>query len=519
MATNDKPLPQIPVTGKSSDVATEVLDKLAECGPLLFVQSGVLVRLRGDEAEPLSKDALVHELNCRFDFTVSGKGGVTVVDPPPRVVADILVRVAFGLPTLSGVVRTPFFTSAGRLVRDPGFHKDCGVVLLPDPDLRVAPVSDKPTPEEVETAKRLLMRDLLGRFPFVSQTDIAHTVGCALQPFVREMIDGPRPLFAFDASRPGSGKGALVHSLTIIATGREAEVQPGVEKDELRKRITSILLSGAPQAFFDNATRRVDSGSFAALLTSKVWRDRILGVTKMSVALPNRTQWFISGNNIRFSDEMLRRTVRVRLEPQVENPEERKFGEFLLPGWAKAHRAELVWACLTLVQNWIAKGGVPFTEIALGSFESWAKATGGILRAAGIEGFLQDRARFRQEADERGANWRAFIAAWAQDYGTAVVTAKELYDLAKDTIADEMGDGNSDRSQQTRLGLLLGERRGWITGEWKLMAAKGSDDKSRPRNGWKLEPAEIEKEELKGAEEEEIDEGDPWTNGANDHVD
>ena len=52
-----------------------------------------------------------------------------------------------------------------------------------------------------------------------------------------------------------------------------------------------------------------------------------------------------------------------------------------------AHRGRLIWACLTLVQNWIAGGRQP-GRYDKASYSAWARTMGGILDAANIKGFL-----------------------------------------------------------------------------------------------------------------------------------
>jgi len=78
------------------------------------------------------------------------------------------------------------------------------------------------------------------------------------------------------------------------------------DNEELRKRITAVLLSGTPFALFDNITRRLDSGVLSAALTAERWSDRVLGLSKM-VRLPIRIAWVLTGNNLNFSRELTRR--------------------------------------------------------------------------------------------------------------------------------------------------------------------------------------------------------------------
>ena len=72
---------------------------------------------------------------------------------------------------------------------------------------------------------------------------------------------------------------------------------------------------------------------------------------------PIRCLWIATGNNPEFSNEIARRLVRIRLDPNVERPAQRSgFRHPDLMAWVRANRARLVAACLTLCQAWIAAG-------------------------------------------------------------------------------------------------------------------------------------------------------------------
>ena len=300
------------------------------------------------------------------------------------------------------------------------------------------------------------------------------------------------PLHVVDAPTPGTGKGLLAQAIVLVSTG----AYPGVvsEKDdneELRKTITALLLEGASAVLIDNVTRRLGQVSLAALLTARTWRDRLLGKSK-TVEVPNRTLWIVTGNNVAMNDEMARRSVRIRLDAGVEEPWHRQgFRHDPLLEWADEHRGELVWAALVLVANWLTRGAGPFTERTLGSFEPWARVVGGVLRDAGITGFLQGRRQMQGEADRETASWAAFLEAWWREYGDQPMTAGELLTIAENVLPEVVGDG-SDRSRSTRLGLALGRKRGRVFAGLRLREVDVTDDDSRLRTAWGLVPAASE---------------------------
>ncbi len=121
----------------------------------------------------------------------------------------------------------------------------------------------------------------------------------------------------------------------------------------------------------------------------------------------------------------------------------------------------------------------------LGSFEVWARVIGGILRDAGIDGFLEGRQQMHSETDRDSVSWAAFFEAWWRGYGAQSMTASKLIAVAEDLVPEVLGSG-SERSRLTRLGLALGRKRGRSFAGLRLQEVQITDDYSRPRSAWGL---------------------------------
>jgi hypothetical protein len=300
------------------------------------------------------------------------------------------------------------------------------------------------------------------------------------------MIDGQVPLYVINSPQAATGKSLLASVVHLIATG--ADVPTGIEsleRNEAHKQITARLIAARLFMLLDNVDRPITSPALAAVLTTGRWTDRVLGQSKM-VELEHRAIWMATGNNVTVSNELRRRTVEIRLDAKVERPEGR--GGFRHPDlkeWTLKERATLVWSCLVLIQNWIALGRPPMPGPPLASFEPWSKIIGGILAAAGVEGFLANAERFRERADPEGQDWRRFIAEWAAKHGSDVVTVEVLMTIADGLLAEQLGAGN-DHSRHIRLGKALRKRRGQIIADWQIETAEARDDGGRPCNGWRL---------------------------------
>jgi hypothetical protein len=233
-----------------------------------------------------------------------------------------------------------------------------------------------------------------------------------------------------------------------------------VDTEETRKRITAALSESPTAVVFDNVTG-LSSPDLAAALTANIWRDRPLGASRL-VEFPVRCVWLATANNPALTLEVIRRTVRIRLDAGVSRPWLRDgFRHADLVGWTMAHRGDLITAALTMAQAWIARGRPLGQHPRLGTYEAWSDVMGGILHTAGIPGFLGNLTGFYETVtDDETSACHALVAAWSPAFGTAAVGVADLLRLTQGPggIDLDLGD-QGPRSQRTRLGKLLGRMR------------------------------------------------------------
>src|SRR5262249_30291526 len=267
-------------------------------------------------------------------------------------------------------VEVPVFAADGALELTPGYNSRTRVYYEPPAQVVVTTVPEKPTAEQVTAARELIVNDLLGEFPFVSDADKAHAVAVLVAPFVRDLIDGPTPGHMIEAPSPGSGKGLLTDVVLAPALGRRiGKVGAARDDAEWAKRLTGQLRESRAAIVIDNISRTLDSGILSKALTDLLWEERLLGGNEI-VRLPVRSVWVATANNPTFTTELARRFVRIRLDPRVDRPWQREgFTHADLRGWALARRADLIGAALTLAQAWIAAGRPAWKGRQLGSYE------------------------------------------------------------------------------------------------------------------------------------------------------
>jgi len=439
--------------------------RAANYPPKLFQRKNSLVSLVGSVGAPMivpvGETELQGYLSDIANWVLQTKDMEIPVHPPKDVVAVMVASPDPSLPHIDGVVSTPVFSQDGTLVSAPGYHREAQLWMHYPRGFAPVEIPEKPTVRQIDSARRLLLDDLLVDFPFAAESDRAHAVAALLLPFVRRMIDGPTPLHLIESPSPGTGKSLLAKTISKIAQAKkEAECIPLAKDDnENSKKITSIL-SHTPQVILlDNVAIGIRSAMLASVLTTTEWTDRLLGASRM-ITLPNQALWLATANNPTLTLEMARRCVRIRIDSRHDRPWLLSdFKHVPLDEWVEEYRSELIAGLLTIIRGWIADGKRP-EKISFGSFDAWARTIGGILRFAGIPGFLGHLEELYEAADTEGNEWREFTAAWWDRFGARLVAAAELLGLAteKGLLASTIGDGGP-QSQKIRIGRALSAMR------------------------------------------------------------
>ena len=394
----------------------------ANCPPQLFLRDGRLCRVERDEkgkpgVRTVDKDVLQEEMGRAANYYKKLKNGNLIhVPPPERTARGILASESCRLPfpPLESIVQAPFIRQDGTIVTAAGYDSQSKVYHFPSDDLDSIHVPMFPSERERNEAVATI-GELYVDFPFKDAASRATGWAALFTPFIRAAVPVV-PMFTFSATQAGTGKGLLTSAISVISSGRPDAKQtvPGTE-DEMRKRITSLLLVGTSHIVFDNLESRLDSASLAAVITSPDWTDRKLGVNQQ-VRVPNVATWFLTGNNIQLGGDLPRRTVWCHLDAKLAKPWQRT--EFKHPNlleWAQANRKRLVTAVLTLVRAWFAAGKPEAKCRVLGSFEPWCRMIGGILQHAGIDGFLENFDQMYDEADTEAACWERLLE-WVHEF-------------------------------------------------------------------------------------------------------
>ncbi|MCP4680531.1 MAG: hypothetical protein GY854_34615 [Deltaproteobacteria bacterium] len=454
--------------------------------PICFNRANGLVRLSHEEhatvIRPMDIGALKTILTEIADWVKVSEYGTKASKPPQEIPDGLISLPPHDLPKLETIIGTPVFDSTGALIVRSGYHEAERTWLQLAKGFTLPEIPEAPTAADMARAKEWIFNDMFVDFPFVNQADRAMTAAALLLPFLRKMVDGPTPLHMIEAPTKGTGKGKICHLISIVATGDVAHAQAlPRDVEETRKTFTAELAAGKQIVLLDNADERrvINNPVLASVLTSEIWRDRLLKES-VKLSLHNYACWFLTGNNPRVSGEIARRCVRIRMVPEREDPWLRDdFKHKPIENWAKQNRGELVWSVLTLVQAWIAAGRPAGTQ-TLGSFESWAEIMGGVLDVVGIDGFLGNLDDLYADTDSEGEIWRELVTAWWEAFKGEPQRINVLNDFCErhDLMTGVRGD-KGERSQQTRLGNALRRARDGVYGDFRILQHSSKEARFR----------------------------------------
>lgn len=418
--------------------------------PRLFLRGRQIVRLDIIKGTREAFDVVDHEIlywyvsRAAFWYRVEGKGDkrkeVAARPDEKMVVRQMLAGPKAGrlLPRFEGFIGCPVFGADGRLHARAGYNGGSHLYLRPT--VRVGEVPETPSEAEVREARDWLIggEGALWDFKYTHRrADMAHALVAALQQFVRPIIQGPTPLFLIDKPNPGDGATTLAKAIAMVGTGDPlppGSVDLGSGGEEFRKRITAEFRKNPQVILFDNIGKPLKSDLLAVALTEPVWSDRILGGSN-TLDMPIRVLWLGTGKNPEMNEQIRRRTIRIRLDPMGVKLQDREFVHPEFEGWVEDHLDRLVWAGLVLCQNWVRRG-MPPGEKRHNSYPKWSRVMGGILEAAGIEGFLENLETMHNCLDENSEAMHRFVLAWWEQWKGKPVFARDLSQLYEKIDAD-----------------------------------------------------------------------------------
>jgi len=362
---------------------------------------------------------------------------------------------------LRRLVNYPVICGERYDVVQPGWNVG-GIYYDPAPELRG--VEPETRPELIHE----VLEEMIVDFPFKSETDLQNFLGLMLTPIIAPALDGNRPMHLILSPLERTGKTKLAEEVFGgVILGRPTPALQITERDEERdKRILALLLQGETLIHLDNLPPHVESGALSALLTATTYQGRLLGATRM-LNLENNLTVVASGNNVRCSGEIAKRTIPIVLQPKSPHPEHRK--DFLhsnLRAHVRSVRRKAIAALLGMVVNW-KSSGLPFHKRRMGGFEAWSEVVGGILKANGWNLWRANEDDWRRQADPDAVELDQFVVAWSEAYGTGATAVGDLLHLVQNTdLFPAILDRPTERGTKVAFGKFMVRHIDAPVGEW-----------------------------------------------------
>jgi hypothetical protein len=208
----------------------------------------------------------------------------------------------------------------------------------------------------------------------------------------------------------------LLEVISRVVTGNPFPVlsYPAGSKDgeeELRKKITTVLMYGDRLILLDNLTGGFGDGTLDRCLTSTEWQDRQLGSNRQFRGRMDVT-FYATGNNVAVRADTARRICHIRLESPEERPEDRAdFKRPHLVAWVMDNRPRLLRAALTILRAYHLAGRPDPGLKPWGSFESWSRLVRNAVAWCGLPDPGETRQVVQEQADETGRGLRQLLAA------------------------------------------------------------------------------------------------------------
>ena len=332
------------------------------------------------------------------------------------------------LQEMLGVFQGPQMLPNGSIVSESGLRTARGSPGVPGEQVAfidVGEVAGRLEPMPLDRAKAVL-KGFVDLFPYAEPEDGAVLVALAVTGFCR-LAFKLAPLTLIDAPVFGAGKTFAAERiaglngtapLAIACTNKSRD-----SGDEMRKRIETECITG--QAGF-KILDDVPGGelpnveSFRTMLTSNSAKCsvRVLGESRAVEVSPAKFTWIATGNNVRVSEDMVRRSVHARLDQdkaKVWGWVGEKAGEAVLNcirDEPKA-RAEIISAILSLLKHVRETGA---TLPRLSNFEDWSALPREVAYLVMGADPVATQARLRQN-DEKAIEHAAIATAPSSSSG------------------------------------------------------------------------------------------------------
>lgn len=431
---------RLSLTYEPHNLASAVVSAVTQFAKLdaVYRQHGRLVIAQRTEngialhelTRPLARSALTE---CMVFIGPTGKKGQMGPILPPTEVIDASLQKrdlwhSAAIRICNGVSRLPACRDDGSIIT-PGYDPVSKRII--DFNGEIYPMPGSTHDDAAAALARI--NDLLCDFPFCSDLDRAVAVSLLVTAVHRCMMR-VCPAYLIDSPSPEIGKSLIVDLASALLIGKRADVWiPTTDRDELRKRIFSQLLSGAQHIAIDNIDLPFGGPPFDVLISQERYGERVLGASQVdapsTVALVTLT-----GRNVKFLGDGALRTLRARMETDSERPgtstAKRKYPHVF--DYVVKNRTRLASDCVTIARAYLLAGRPGPTQLR--EFDDWCMRVREPLIWLGMPDVAESIERQRLEGDETVSSTVELMRAWTDLYGEKPVVVPSMIHELKNTL-------------------------------------------------------------------------------------
>ena len=201
----------------------------------------------------------------------------------------------------------------------------------------------------------------------------------------------PKPMTTVIGNQPGTGKSTLVAMSLMPVYGHASAGKTPKDETEMDKELETQARTMAPYLFLDDIGGGLFSGPLNRFITASSHAGRCMGGNSEIFRMPNVTQVFSTGNDIKISADLMRRSLAIELHLATD-VRSRTYARTITPMYlAKDEvRQGFLSALSALVRNAVesraevrADGGVPAQVKGMESFEDYTATVSEIVQRAG----------------------------------------------------------------------------------------------------------------------------------------
>jgi len=333
------------------------------------------------EIRSYTRDNLPLKIDEVAYFSKMQEKGPKSISPPKDVINAMLDNPYSKAPSIEGMVCHPIILPDGTIVDKSGIDERSNV-LLNLGEQQFKPVPEHPELEAAKGSVKFLYDTFFKEFSYKDtpvdlkdgyQLLMVVSIAMLLTCLVRKVID-LAPGFLVNANIQGSGKTTLVRICNIILTGFDMSVTSfSRSPEEIEKQILAMLKRCPLMLCFDNIWDGAElrDQTISKVMTSVSYTGRILGQTK-EMTVPTKTVFIMTGNNVSFSSDLVRRFLIISLSSDTDRPENKVYKNPDIMQHCLKNKQDALHACLTIIKAYIDSGSpIDSTKIPSSGFSQW----------------------------------------------------------------------------------------------------------------------------------------------------